>query len=562
MYIISFVVRGSEVMSEQIYRIYNGKEKKLYPTQETQLEIAKYVDRICRDNNIKYTLLFSSLAGAIDVGGFYKNQFIFQIAMFYDEMLALKEILLNTPMKEDYYFIDHTNCDDFDRVGLLIKKRGEVKLPENRKKDEQYYDTGISIIPIFYSGNTENEKKAFEKKAFELCKRIDVRAFVPEKIRLKSKIKYARYWKRVTHRLSTRTENDFESLKELLLKNNKTKTKYVYLPVLYDQDGCVCEATTYTETTEIKFEGHNFITVKNHREWVERFYPKGRTNLLQAPFRIYEAYGLDLLRKQQIILTELLVEIDRICREHDIRYYIGFGTLLGAVRHQGFIPWDDDADVVMLWEDYQKFCAVAEKSLNKEKFFLRMMGTDKNENAVVATLRKNDTKWARLSREKVDTHLGIKVDIFPMFNGCNSNIMLRIQDRMCRFFKTMVWTHLGAREERRILYRIYYLLLARISNEKAYQWFIKIATINKKETNRLIFPYIIGLYYIPDFGITDKRNYGEPVEITFEGFKLMAPKNYNEILLKTYGDDCIKKLPAWEYRRTPHTVIEVLDLGE
>ena len=61
------------------------------------------------------------------------------------------------------------------------------------------------------------------------------------------------------------------------------------------------------------------------------------------------------LRKLQMIELELLEEVDRICRKHGIQYYITDGTLLGAVRHGGFIPWDDDADVTMLRGEYEKF---------------------------------------------------------------------------------------------------------------------------------------------------------------------------------------------------------------
>ena len=61
------------------------------------------------------------------------------------------------------------------------------------------------------------------------------------------------------------------------------------------------------------------------------------------------------LRRIQQIETDVLCEVDRICQKHQIKYVLGFGTLIGAVRHQGFIPWDDDVDICMMRKDYERF---------------------------------------------------------------------------------------------------------------------------------------------------------------------------------------------------------------
>ena len=76
-----------------------------------------------------------------------------------------------------------------------------------------------------------------------------------------------------------------------------------------------------------------------------------------SPEDVRPARGLD--RAIQLLGVEVLQDIDRVCRKHNIRYWIDFGTLLGAVRHKGFIPWDDDLDISMLWEDYLRFQEVA-----------------------------------------------------------------------------------------------------------------------------------------------------------------------------------------------------------
>ena len=77
------------------------------------------------------------------------------------------------------------------------------------------------------------------------------------------------------------------------------------------------------------------------------------------------------LRKLQLTELEMLVEFDRICRKNNIHYILGYGTLLGAVRHNGFIPWDDDVDVFLMRDEYNKFCEACKTDLNTEKFFLQ-----------------------------------------------------------------------------------------------------------------------------------------------------------------------------------------------
>lgn len=82
------------------------------------------------------------------------------------------------------------------------------------------------------------------------------------------------------------------------------------------------------------------------------------------------------LRKLQMTELEMLKEVDRICRKYDIKYSLDGGTLLGAIRHNGFIPWDDDADVVMLRPEYIRFYKACKKELDKDKFFLQDFRTD------------------------------------------------------------------------------------------------------------------------------------------------------------------------------------------
>ena len=91
-------------------------------------------------------------------------------------------------------------------------------------------------------------------------------------------------------------------------------------------------------------------------------------------FSQYNGEGTTL-RKVQLRLVDMMVEIDKVCRRHNIQYWLDCGTLLGAVRHGGFIPWDDDLDIAMLSSDYKRFLEIAPKEL-PESFFIQSKQTD------------------------------------------------------------------------------------------------------------------------------------------------------------------------------------------
>lgn len=99
-------------------------------------------------------------------------------------------------------------------------------------------------------------------------------------------------------------------------------------------------------------------------------------------FMFSDSYDGKLNDIQQILLGFLL-EVDRICKKHNIKYFLGGGSLLGAVRHKGFIPWDDDADVMMLRKDYDRFLSVLPNELPNYLF----AQTQKNEKDAIFLLQ-------------------------------------------------------------------------------------------------------------------------------------------------------------------------------
>ncbi|MGN7147503.1 LicD family protein [Arthrobacter sp. SAFR-179] len=118
---------------------------------------------------------------------------------------------------------------------------------------------------------------------------------------------------------------------------------------------------------------------------------------------------LKALHEKQL---SILVEIERICRSNGINYFAIAGTLLGAVRHKGFIPWDDDIDLGMLRSDYERFVACAKNDLG-EDYFLQTWHTDPAFGLPMAKIRLQGTKLVEAASANVACHQGIFVDIFP-----------------------------------------------------------------------------------------------------------------------------------------------------
>lgn len=119
------------------------------------------------------------------------------------------------------------------------------------------------------------------------------------------------------------------------------------------------------------------------------------------------------LRKMQLLELTILKEIKRICDEEHIKYFLIGGTLIGAIRHNGFIPWDDDIDIAMLRQDFDRFLQVAPGKIS-EKFFIQTPQSDKGcTDYGLARVRLNGTKFIQESNKNVEMNHGFFVDVFP-----------------------------------------------------------------------------------------------------------------------------------------------------
>ncbi len=170
---------------------------------------------------------------------------------------------------------------------------------------------------------------------------------------------------------------------------------------------------------------------------------------------------LDKIHKVEI---ELMDEFKRICEAHGLRYFLDSGTALGAVRHAGFIPWDDDIDLGMPRSDYEKFLLFASRELDP-KYALQTHETDGNYYKFNAKIRKKNTffeeKGSELYRER-----GISIDIFPFDYLPDGRIMQKISLSTARTKMRLIRFHMNGGGSKNPVKKLLHKIVARFDLEK------------------------------------------------------------------------------------------------
>ena len=239
----------------------------------------------------------------------------------------------------------------------------------------------------------------------------------------------------------------------------------------------------------------------------------------------------NILRESQLIMLDELIEVDRICKKHNIKYWIDSGTFLGAVRHKGFIPWDDDIDICMLKKDYGRFLDIARKELSK-KYFLQTSKTDKSYIWFPYTkLRDRNSIFIEVEQDDNEKyHQGINLDIFIM-DSFNIKIIkfIKILLFLNRFEKVKI-------SKNKNRYLILKKIILKLKINKLYYKFTRIF-LEKVNNNSIIgYRYIFPqLYKYKDiFPLS---------EIEFEGHKFPCPNNADAYLKELYGDTYMQLPP-------------------
>ena len=257
-----------------------------------------------------------------------------------------------------------------------------------------------------------------------------------------------------------------------------------------------------------------------------------------------------ILKEAQIIMFKILERVNKICEKHGIEYYLSDGTLLGAIRHKGFIPWDDDLDISMTRENYKKFEKIAQQELGSD-FFMQTVKTEKaySINGCPMKIRYNHSLLVEFNDLKAKYNQGIFIDIFPMDKLPNNKIIIKLQ-------KIIGIRLIGSTDMRGEINGIkkLYKLCFRLIGFKNLQKIIRFSIwINNRSTSGK-YTYGVDTSFYNDF-IYEEKNLFPLQKIKFEGGKFLAPHNPDAILTEVYGD--YMQIPAIEDRQMHSVKIEI-----
>lgn len=259
--------------------------------------------------------------------------------------------------------------------------------------------------------------------------------------------------------------------------------------------------------------------------------------------------GLGELHK---CLLKMAKDFHELCQEHDLQYYIIGGTFLGAVRHQGFIPWDDDMDIGMPRESYERFL-----KLPKEAFpshFIRMdkgYNKDHGDYPFIKLCNKKTTLVEDINEYRVE---GVFIDIFPLDGAHNSKLLSKLKFKLSRFYIYALWYNGSEKDHKSLNEKIKVFVSKKFNNRKIYSAFNRMLSKTSYDKSKYAGNFM-GVWGYKE--IMPKSYLGKPTLYKFEDTELFGPENKHEFLKQVYGD--YMKMPPIE-KQASHHLHEYLDL--
>lgn len=261
------------------------------------------------------------------------------------------------------------------------------------------------------------------------------------------------------------------------------------------------------------------------------------------------------LRKIQLIELDMLLEVDRICMKCHIHYNIIAGTLLGAVRHGGYIPWDDDADVALLRPEYEKFRRACKTELNTSKFYFQDHHTTEGYRWGYGKLRRKETMFLREHQEHMPYKQGIFIDVFPLDNVPDNYLKRIVHNFHCFCIRKLLWSEAGKYADKKFFMRKWYSLLSKISLTRILKHYDKFIEKSNRQNTNLV---RILLYPTPSNTYGYYRTWYENSHaIEFENYIFSGIEDYKAYLSFKFGD--YMRLPPVNKRKVhPVTKLQLI----
>ena len=256
-------------------------------------------------------------------------------------------------------------------------------------------------------------------------------------------------------------------------------------------------------------------------------------------------------------LLVIVREIKRVCDKNKIPYFMLAGTLLGAVRHKGFIPWDDDMDFGMMRSDYNEFIEACERDLDKEHFFIQRTETDPMFGKFYIRVLLKDTFLDYDLIKETKQMKALFVDVFPYDNIPSSKIKQKIQSFKINFALRLLKKKLGYRFDRMGVFTKIELLFEKFySKERLIKMYNReMQKYNDGSESEYVNSANAGYGYYRE--ILKRKWVTNLTEMEFEGIMLPGSAEYDEYLTHLYGD--YMQIPSEEEIETHH--FEDIDFG-
>ena len=246
----------------------------------------------------------------------------------------------------------------------------------------------------------------------------------------------------------------------------------------------------------------------------------------------------DYKRKLQIKILDIVKDIDKLCRENNIEYYIIYGSALGAIRHKGFIPWDDDFDIGMTLDNYQKFLELCEKSLDKNKYYIQTPKKEENYYLSFSKIRDITTTLIEEGNKDIDIIRSVYIDVFPLVGVPNN----KFKETILKINRAFMLSANKNVINNKLLYFIFRIILKIFGRKNILKYTTKKCFKYSCDASSYLVSIADGDGY--EENKIKKDIYGKPKYVKFEDTLLPVPEKTEEYLTKIYGD--YMKLPSKE----------------